>query len=445
MGAIIVLLIIVIGIVTYKNREKEKHIRELTKRIQEIEEKYKRLISEDSREKENLVLKNKIAELEKRLTELKIGENKKKLSKEKPIDKSHEYKEIGNRNNNLNSNKKNIHQKSNKTPKEQFIHRELDNTQKNLQKSINNKSLSNEEEKYTKIDNLKNKEEIINRAKFLANNNLWNDEAIKLNSIIIEIDKRNIAAYTRLAKCYVVKENYVMAENLYKKVLTFDPNNTIAKNRLHDVEIQIKRQFNYRFFKVIRYFENQFKSFVTIDSFNNEFIIFYIDTYNPYRRGNNKRFRKKEDGNILRLKENEVEVIKEYSNLFNLKLKNLKEVLNENEVVIISVPSSKAGKKNGINYVAESVAKENGFLDKSSNLIRFKDIHKLSIGGKRDKEVHLESIKYLKDQCDLSNKTIILMDDIITTGNSLIACREILIRYGAKQIIGLGIGKTYTN
>lgn len=493
MKLIILILVIIIFIVSYKNIQKEKYIKELKNRLQQIEKDSERIKFEDAKKKEyidsinidinnlkdsleyekkeKLTLESKLVELKKQNTELekaisktrvKYNEEKINTIKDDEISDTDEHKSIINNidigNNNLNNeaevkrnninklNKKNkINQKSKKTKKEQSKNVDLKSAEDNLNKNISNESLNNQDKIDTEIKDLQSKEKIIKRAKELANSNLWNDEAIKLNKSIIEFDEKNIAAHTRLAKCYVIKENYIMAEKLYKEVLTINSNNTIAKNRLHDVEILIKRQVNYKFFKVLKYLENEFKSFVTIDEFNEEFIIFYNDIYNPYRRGKNRRFREKEDGDILRLKENEIEVIEKYSNLFNLKLKNIKEILDVNNVIIISIPSSKVGKKKGINYVAENIAKKNGFLDKSNRLIRTKDIHKLSAGGRRDKDVHLNSIKYKEDNCDLSNKTIILIDDVITTGNSLIACREILMRCGAKQIVGLGIGRTYSH
>lgn len=71
------------------------------------------------------------------------------------------------------------------------------------------------------------------------------------------------------------------------------------------------------------------------------------------------------------------------------------------------------------------------------------NIEKLSYGGNRNKYIHLNSIEYIGDYTNLDEKIIILMDDVITTGNSLGAVREILIAYGAKYIITIGIAKTF--
>lgn len=293
------------------------------------------------------------------------------------------------------------------------------------------------------VSKFKDRDEITEKAKSLGRDNLWNDEAIELNSKIISFDNKNSAAYTRLARCYLVKENYDIAEELYNKVLVFDTKNTIANNGLNNIRRIKEEKLKDKFDNLVRYLDSKFKKVVTIDKFDEEFLIFYNDIYNPYRYGENERFRGNEDGSILRLKNNNKESIDKYSSLINLKLKNIKNIIDSKDVLIMSIPSSTVGKRNGINIVAEFIAKENKFLDKSNRLIRTTDIPKLATGGRRHKDVHLNSIKYEKDECDLSDKIIILIDDVITTANSLIATREILIKYGAKHIIALGLTRTY--
>ncbi len=472
MEVIILILIIFIFILFYKNREKEKHIKELNNIVQQREKDCERICGEDnnkkeyedninelsisldtrerdienlkvliaSERKEKAIAKGKIIELKRQIYELEkdIKKERMKFNEELSLlNKENEGKlnrlkglgisEVDKLKSVLNNKDREINNLKDE------VEVQIDEKNKVIQK-LNNIKKDNE------INNIQSKDKIIERAKFLANNDLWNDEAIELNSRIIEFDKKNIAAYTRLAKCYSIKENYDMAEKLYREALSLDSNNTIANNRLDDLQ---RTRENKKFNEVVRYLENKFKVFVTSDGFNNEFLIFYNDNYNPYRKGENINFRKNEDGNILRLKENNKNVIEEYSNLLNLKLKGLTKIIDKKNIIIVSMPSSEVGKRNGINLVAENIAKENRFLDKSNRLIRVENIEKLATGGSRGKEVHLHSIKYKVDECNLSGKIIILIDDVITTGNSLIASREILIGCGAKYVVGLGIGKTY--
>lgn len=471
MEVIVLILIILICIVFYKNREKENTIKKLNYKVQNIEREYEILLDEDSKKKEYLdkidelslsldtrkreienlksllvserkekaIVKGKIIELKRQIYEIEkhITEERIKFNQELSIlNKENEDK--------INILKENIISNVNElniiiSNKDKEISNLKDEVE--LQREEKNKVIQKLDniKRDNDINKLQSKDKIMERAKFLANNNLWNDEAIDLNRRIIEVDKKNIAAYTRLAKCYSITGDYDVAEKLYKEALAIDSNNTVANNRLYELQ---KIRENNKFNEVIRYLENQFNVFTTSDGFNNEFLIFYNDNYNPYRKGENIKFRKNEDGKILSLKNNNIDTIKEYSNLFNLKLKGLTKITYTNNIVIMSIPSSRVGNRNGINLVAENIGKENRFLDKSKRLIRIENIQKLATGRRRGKEVHLNSIKYEVDECDLSSKIIILIDDIITTGNSLAACREILIGCGAKYIVGLGIGRT---
>lgn len=77
----------------------------------------------------------------------------------------------------------------------------------------------------------------------------------------------------------------------------------------------------------------------------------------------------------------------------------------------------------------------------SNALERFKTIDKLSCGGDRNISIHLDSIR-LRDEFDVSNRKIILFDDLITTGNSLAGSAKILKDAGASEVICVALGKT---
>lgn len=61
-------------------------------------------------------------------------------------------------------------------------------------------------------------------------------------------------------------------------------------------------------------------------------------------------------------------------------------------------------------------------------------------GGDRSKYLHLQSIEVV-DDIDMSQDIILLMDDVTTTGNSLYACKEILLNHGAKNVEMFALGK----
>ncbi|MBQ9359612.1 MAG: hypothetical protein IJT96_01080 [Lachnospiraceae bacterium] len=110
------------------------------------------------------------------------------------------------------------------------------------------------------------------------------------------------------------------------------------------------------------------------------------------------------------------------------------------DVAICVVPSSNADNKDsGIVKLGKKLA-ENGRRDRVYFLTREKSVSKLATGGNRSKEVHLESIGTLEDM-SVEDEIVLLMDDVTTTGNSLYACKEILIRSGAKEVEMFALGK----
>jgi hypothetical protein len=111
------------------------------------------------------------------------------------------------------------------------------------------------------------------------------------------------------------------------------------------------------------------------------------------------------------------------------------------DFVIAVVPShTPANQSSGIRDVARRLAR-NGRIDGTACLVRHRAIEKLSQGGSRSARLHNETIsvanaKYIQD------REILLLDDVMTTGNSLQACKDILCTSGARQVHGLALGRT---
>ena len=136
---------------------------------------------------------------------------------------------------------------------------------------------------------------------------------------------------------------------------------------------------------------------------------------------------------IMDIKENDNDAIGFFYGLIN-------DIICKN-VVICVVPSHDPEKvDSGIRTLAKMLA-ENGRVDGTDCLVRYKKIDKLSDGGKRSIQIHINSIKVQSTNL-IKGKEILLIDDVTTTGNSLIACKRILMDNGAKKVKCLALGKT---
>ncbi len=83
-------------------------------------------------------------------------------------------------------------------------------------------------------------------AKRLALSDDWGSEAIAANTRIIELNEQAADAYTRLAKCFLSQGNMLTAYDMYRQVLEFEPNNTIAAYGIHSLQRVIAKELELR-------------------------------------------------------------------------------------------------------------------------------------------------------------------------------------------------------
>lgn len=137
-------------------------------------------------------------------------------------------------------------------------------------------------------------------------------------------------------------------------------------------------------------------------------------------------------GRILDLKEGKMSAIHYFYDLLD------REICEG--VTICVVPSSDSEKKtSGIGMLGEMLA-QNKRVNKVYFLRRKNSIDKLATGGSRDLEIHMKTIDRVEDM-EVEGDIILLMDDVTTTGNSLYACKEILLRYGADVVEMFALGR----
>jgi len=106
------------------------------------------------------------------------------------------------------------------------------------------------------------------------------------------------------------------------------------------------------------------------------------------------------------------------------------------------VPSHHTGiDASGIRFLCKEISRRMKLVDATLCLIRHETIDKLSTGGDRKIERHLNSIKVVDKEL-IEGKKVLLLDDVISTGNSLKACEQLLELAGAKTVKCFALGKT---
>lgn len=110
-------------------------------------------------------------------------------------------------------------------------------------------------------------------------------------------------------------------------------------------------------------------------------------------------------------------------------------------VAVSVVPSHSAqAADSGIRKLAKRLA-AHGRIDMTDCLIRTKDVEKLAHGGSRSRRVHYDSIE-VNPAVPVADEVILVVDDVTTSGNSLYACRDLLLARGAQRVALLALGKT---
>lgn len=80
-----------------------------------------------------------------------------------------------------------------------------------------------------------------------------------------------------------------------------------------------------------------------------------------------------------------------------------------------------------------------------NNLIKTKSTKDQSHLNRVDRIVNLKDSFQLRNNEEVEGKTILLVDDIITTGTTMEECSKILRKNGVKEVIGLALTSSKTN
>lgn len=128
----------------------------------------------------------------------------------------------------------------------------------------------------------------------------------------------------------------------------------------------------------------------------------------------------------------------------------VKEVTNNrNFDIIISVPLHKDKlKSRGYNQsqlISNVISKELGVLVFSDLLVKVKNTSSQSLLRREERKLNIKGAFELRRTDLIRDKSVLLVDDILTTGSTILECSRILTEAGAKEITAavLASGKKY--
>ena len=177
------------------------------------------------------------------------------------------------------------------------------------------------------------------------------------------------------------------------------------------------------------------KDIFTIPEMNRTGSIIYLTEYSPYHL---------EDGTICKDIDPETQMITALKGCNETAIEhyyNMLDPLLSSDIDICIVPSSNPENLcTGTFLLAQQLCAE-GRTDLTFALKRVKPIKKLASGGCRSKDVHFGSIE-VTDKNKINGKSILLIDDVTTTGNSLVVCRQLLLEAGAAHVEMLALART---
>lgn len=116
------------------------------------------------------------------------------------------------------------------------------------------------------------------------------------------------------------------------------------------------------------------------------------------------------------------------------------------EIPIAIVPSSEPNKPNPALLALAKRLAENGRADATSSLRRHQSITSSRLLRQNEHtgntiDEHLSSIQ-IAEPSKVAGKVILILDDVVTTGTTFMACRKLLLDAGVAEVICLALGKT---
>ena len=119
-----------------------------------------------------------------------------------------------------------------------------------------------------------------------------------------------------------------------------------------------------------------------------------------------------------------------------------RDVIEDGNLRFAVVPGHEAGKdESSVHKLARMLSAYYGRADYSRCLRRKHNMAKLSTGGSRSLLKQYQSME-VDARYTVSGKKFLLLDDIVTTGNSMMAARKRLLEAGAAEVYPLAMAQT---
>ena len=159
--------------------------------------------------------------------------------------------------------------------------------------------------------------------------------------------------------------------------------------------------------------------------------VYCLRPYNPYRiQGElNPAFSRATDGRVLDLKENQDSGVASAVADFR---EGLGQLGLPRGTILVVVPGHEARQSNaGCSLARVAVqlgAEDDRYIPRVDSLLRSSTVAKKSQGGARDPNIE--------------HGTVVILDDVVSSGGSMTAARQLVTRAGARSVAAVALGRT---
>lgn len=253
---------------------------------------------------------------------------------------------------------------------------------------------------------------------------------------------------------YIMKKKFkqgsefvIKGSNVEIKLLEFNCNivtKNVCERRLPIKYDLLENNYNFSFSEFRKDFYNNLKDNLTIDITKLNYLYFYYpknsSKFNEFSQMILDVFKKESFTDAQKNDKNFF-----YNEFYKYCILRLKDKYSM--PIVLSVVPGHADTiviDNTITSYVKFLSKKepNNFIDGSQILLREYPIEKSSTSKEiRTIEKQYNSLKINRD-CDIKNKVVLLIDDIYTSGSTMLACKKILEENGAQRVILFSFTKT---